>query len=440
MIDVYVMLLAGGVGTRLSVLTERRAKPAVPFGGKYRIIDFALSNCVNSGLSDVGLLTQYRPASLIDHVGTGATWDMDRAIGGLEVLQPYLDEMTAGGWYQGTADAIYRNLVQLQQRSAEDVLILSGDHVYAMDYRPLIRFHRERRFAATVAVTPVPEKMASQFGIVQKGSRDRIVGFQEKPKTPVGNLASMGIYIFRSEILMRMLREDAADPSSSHDFGKDIFPRLIDTMDVGAWTFDGYWRDIGTLEAYYEANLRLLDPDHRLQLAHPDWPIRTPSPDAPPAVVRSGGRLSRAWISNGARVAGTIEGSLVSPGVVVEEGAVVRESVLLGDVHVERGATVIRSILDKRCRVGADARVGGDGNAAANSRIPELLASGLTLMGKDVEVGAGATVGRNVAVASGSRIDPSQSLADGTWYERPGAEAASPADSVSAAASPTDPA
>ncbi len=424
MSGVYTMILAGGVGSRLAVLTEQRAKPAVPFGGKFRIIDFVLSNCANSGFFDVGLLTQYRPMSLIEHVGTGRTWDLDRSLGGLQVLQPYL-EAESGDWYRGTADAVYRNLLQVTQRAVEDVVILSGDHVYAMDYRPMLRFHRERRFPATVAVTPIPSEITHQFGIVQTDSRGHITGFQEKPREAQGNLASMGIYVFRRDTLIRLLQESADDPASRNDFGKDIFPRLIEVADVGAHTFDGYWQDIGTVEAFYDANMKLLDPDHSLILSHPSWPVRTPSSDAPPARVVGRGRVSRSLVANGAVVRGRVENSILFPWVRVEDGAEVRDSILMNEVHVHPGASVIRAVLDKRAEVFHGARVGGEGAGVSNLAMPELLCAGLTVMGKDVVVGEGVTVGRNAWVGGRQVVEPGADVPDGGYLEgklpRPGA-------------------
>jgi glucose-1-phosphate adenylyltransferase len=418
MSSVYTMILAGGVGSRLSILTEQRAKPAVPFGGKFRIIDFALSNCANSGLFDVGLLTQYRPLSLIDHVGTGRVWDMDRVLGGLHVLQPYL-EAESGDWYQGTADAVYRNLMQVTQRSVEDVLILSGDHVYAMDYGPMIKFHRERRFPATVAVTRVPTEMISQFGIVQTSSADTIVGFQEKPRPEEakGNLASMGIYIFRRDTLVRLLEEGAGRDRPLLDFGKDIFPQLIEAEEVGAHTFDGYWQDIGTVQAFYEANMKLLDPKHGLNPSEKGWPIRTPSAEAPPARLGRGASVQRSLVANGAVVYGRVENSILFPGAVVDAGAVVRDSILMNGVHVHAEGSVTRAILDKRVQVARGVAVGGAGETRPNDVIPELLCTGITILGKDVVLEEGTRVGRNVCLG-GRRILPAGTeVGDGGYLE-----------------------
>jgi glucose-1-phosphate adenylyltransferase len=412
MADVYTLILAGGVGSRLGLLTEQRAKPAVPFGGKYRIIDFVLSNCANSGLHDVGLLTQYRPQSLIEHVGIASTWDMDRSMGGLNVLQPEPGDV--GGWYGGTADAVYRNLVEVVRRPVEDVLILSGDHVYGMDYRPFLRAHRESRAAATVAATPVTPDQVRHFGMIHADAGGRITAFEEKPETSESDLASMGVYLFRRDVLVKLLREDAKTEGSRHDFGGDLFPRLIRVADVGVHRYEGYWRDIGTLDAFFAAHQELLDPGLRTELLPPRWPIRSPSADAPPVRLRSGARFHRSMAANGAVVGGTVERSILFPGVHVEPGAEVRDSILMGDVTVEAGARVERAILDKRTRVGRDARVGGGGSdAPPNRQKPGILASGLTLSGKDAEVGEGARIGRNVALAGGCRIPGGAEVPDG---------------------------
>jgi glucose-1-phosphate adenylyltransferase len=288
----YAFILAGGVGSRLCLLSERRAKPAVPFGGKYRIIDFTLSNCVNSGIYDIGVLTQYRPTSLNQHIGIGRPWDLDRTRGGVQLLQPAPGAFTSD-WYKGTADAIYQNLTHLKRRRVDEVLILSGDHIYKMDYNVLYAFHRANRAMMTVAVTEVPEKDVSQFGILETETNGRVTAFKEKPRSPVGSrLASMGVYLFDREALIRLLVEDAAIPESQHDFGKDILPRMISRSEgVYAYHFPDYWQDVGTLDSYYECSLEFLSGRPPLDLHDPSWVIHTQSADRPPVRVEHGARI-----------------------------------------------------------------------------------------------------------------------------------------------------
>jgi glucose-1-phosphate adenylyltransferase len=402
----YAFLLAGGLGSRLCLLSEKRAKPAVPFGGKYRIIDFTLSNCVNSGIFDVGVLTQYKPGSLRDHIGSGRPWDLDRNRGGVQILQPFQGS-EENDWYRGTADAVYQNLVHIRRKRAEDILILSGDHVYKMDYAPMYEFHRDRRAAVTVAVTTVPEALTDQFGIVEFDGKGRIHGFQEKPGPGEARstFASMGVYLFRREVLEMALAEDADDPASSHDFGKDLFPRfLAGGVEVYAHLFPQYWQDVGTLDSFYRANLELLAPRPPIELADADWIVHTVSLDLPPVRIGSGATMAASLAANGVRVDGAVERSILFPGVVVERGARVVDSILMHGTHVGRDATVTRVIADKAVEIGAGARIGGPtgaGDAVTPNRIcPEHLSSGLTLLGQRARVPAGITVGRNV------RIDP----------------------------------
>jgi glucose-1-phosphate adenylyltransferase len=420
----YAFLLAGGLGTRLCLLSEKRAKPAVPFGGKYRIIDFTLSNCVNSGIFDVGILTQYKPGSLRDHIGSGRPWDLDRNRGGVQILQPFQGN-EENDWYRGTADAVYQNLVHIRRRRAEDILILSGDHVYKMDYEPMYEFHRDRRAAVTVAVTTVPETQTDQFGIVELDPRGRVVGFQEKPKvgTARTTFASMGVYLFRREILEMALAEDADDPASSHDFGHDIFPRFLARgVEVYAHLFAHYWQDVGTLDSFYHANMELLAERQPIELADPEWIVHTVSLDLPPVRVGAGAEVVTSLAANGARVDGRVERSLLFPGVTIEAGAVVKDSILMHGTRVGKGAVVERVIADKGVHIGEGARVGGPKAAGIkkNRVCPEHLSSGLTLLGKSAAIAKGVTVGRNC------RIDPevtdamwSGDLPDGGWMASP---------------------
>jgi glucose-1-phosphate adenylyltransferase len=415
----YAFILAGGLGSRLCLLSERRAKPAVPFGGKYRIIDFTLSNCVNSGIFDVGVLTQYRPTSLNQHIGTGRPWDLDRTRGGVHVLQPS-PGLGQGDWYQGTADAIYQNLIHLRRRRIEEVLILSGDHVYKMDYNDLYRFHRERKAAVTVAVTEVPAEDVSSFGIVEAESDGRVTGFKEKPRTATSRLASMGVYLFDRDALVRWLAEDAVMPGSGHDFGKDILPRLVARGErVYVHRFSAYWQDVGTLDSYYDTNIAFLGPKPPLDLADPDWVIHTQSADRPPVRIEHGARVTRSFVANGCRIAGRVEHSMLFPGVIVEPGAVVRDSIVMHDSIIGRHAVVDRGILDKEVRVGEGAVLGEGDAGVPNRACPDHLSSGLLVVGKsarlprDLRVGRNARIGAYVAERDFSADVPAGGVVDG---------------------------
>ena len=420
----YAFLLAGGLGSRLCLLSEKRAKPAVPFGGKYRIIDFTLSNCVNSGIFDVGVLTQYKPGSLRDHIGSGRPWDLDRNRGGVQILQPFQGS-EENDWYRGTADAVYQNLVHIRRRRADDILILSGDHIYKMDYGPMYEFHRDRRAAVTVAVTTVPEHLTDQFGIVELDPRNRVIGFQEKPAAGDARttFASMGVYLFRREVLEMALAEDADDPLSTHDFGKEIFPRFLTRgVEVYAYSFPQYWQDVGTLDSFYLANMDLLADRPAFELADPEWIVHTVSLDLPPVRVGREAALTRSVAANGVRVDGTAERCVLFPGVVIEAGAVVRDSILMHGTRVEKGALVERVIADKGAWIGEGAHVGGPfaPGVAANVICPEHLSSGLTLLGKSARLPGGITIGRNC------RIDPdvvpemvTGDVADGAFVASP---------------------
>ena len=394
----YAFILAGGLGSRLCLLSERRAKPAVPFGGKYRIIDFTLSNCVNSGIFDIGVLTQYRPLSLNQHIGIGRPWDLDRNRGGVQLLQPSLGSIQSD-WYQGTADAIYQNLIHLQRRRVEQVLVLSGDHVYKMDYNLLHAFHRASHAAVTVAVTEVPAESVSSFGILEVDRAGRVTAFQEKPEKSDSRLASMGVYLFDRDSLVRWLAEDAESLDSGHDFGKDILPRLVARGEhVYAHRFKDYWQDVGTLDSYYQTNLDFLAPSPPLDLADPDWVIHTQSADRPPVYFERGGRAVRSFVANGCRIAGRVEHSMLFPGVTVEPGAVVRDSIVMHDVVVGRGAVLDHAILDKDVNVGDGALLGHGDSGTPNRACPGHLSSGLLVVGK------GARIPKDIRIARNARI------------------------------------
>jgi len=396
---IAAMILAGGQGERLSILSRQRAKPAVPFAGKYRIIDFTLSNCVNSGITHVAVLTQYRPHSLNDHIGIGQPWDLDRTRGGVQVLQPYLGRARSD-WYRGTADAIYHNLWYVMPKQFTDVLILSGDHIYNMDYRPLLDFHRTRNASVTVCVQPVPLEEASRFGLLVTDDEDRVTAFQEKPENPRSTLASMGIYVFDKHLLVETLEiGEASVERTMLDFGRDIIPSLIERGDVYAYAFDGYWQDVGTLQSYWEANLALLDDLPQLNLYDPDWVIHTRSEERPPAKIMDGSHLSRSLVSNGCIIIrGTVEHSVLSPGVIVREGAVVRDSIIMGDTVIAEGAVVERCIIDKQAFIGAGSHL-GFGEDIPNLLDPRRVNTGITLVGKNARVPPNVTIGRNVIIA-----------------------------------------
>ena len=397
----YAFILAGGVGSRLCLLSERRAKPAVPFGGKYRIIDFTLSNCVNSGIFDVGVLTQYRPTSLNQHIGIGRPWDLDRTRGGIQLLQP-APGLSASDWYQGTADAIYQNMVHLKRRRTDEVLILSGDHVYQMDYNVLYAFHRRNSSRLTVAVTEVHAAEVDQFGILETEPNGRVTAFREKPKGPVtSRLASMGVYLFDREALIRWLVEDLSIAESAHDFGKDLLPRLVARGEsVFAYRNPAYWRDGGTLDSYYRANLEFVQPAPPLDLSDPDWVVHTQTADRPPVRVEAGARVSRSLLANGCSVAGEVVNSVLFPGVVVERGAVVRDSIVMHDTVVGASATLDRAIIDKEVRIGRGTQLGHGDEMTPNRACPEHLSSGLVVVGKRARLPEGLTVGRNARIGA----------------------------------------
>ncbi len=392
------MILAGGRGSRLSVLANKRAKPAVPFAGKYRIIDFPLSNCVNSNIYTVGVITQYRPRSLQDHIRNGAPWDLDRLSGGVWILQPYLGRADSD-WYEGTADAVFQNLDFLRHARADYVLILSGDHVYKMDYSILISFHQEKQADVTVATLKVTPDDASRFGIVQTDANYRVVHFEEKPKHPKGTLASMGIYVFNYDTLIKVLKEDAKNPQSTRDFGKDIFPKMVEqNYRVFAFPFAGYWVDVGTIQSYWEAHMDLLADVPPLDLLDREWVIHTRSEERPPVNIRTGATVNHSLITDGCVIEGSVEYSVLSPGVRVGRGAVVRYSIILTDAVIEPGAVVDHCIVDKNTVIGRNAHVGFGSDYTPIHTLN--LVTGLSVIGKNTIIPPNLKVGRNVIIGS----------------------------------------
>ena len=399
--NVLALILAGGQGDRLSVLSEQRAKPAVVFGGQYRIVDFALSNCAASDIPRVAVLTQYRPRSLVNHIASGRAWGLDTPDRRVEILQPYLGRADMD-WYQGTADAVYQNLYLIAQSRAQEVLILSADHVYLMSYRNLVAYHRQQRADVTIGVYAVPLEEASRFGVLELDAGGRVVDFQEKPARPRSPWVSMGIYCFNREALIEALQEDAElGEASAHDFGADVVPRIFANRRVFGYQYLDYWRDVGTIEAYWQANMDLTGPHPPLRLANPDAPLRTAGPAREPARFGAKADPRTALVAPGARIDGTVERSVISPGVVVEEGAAVRDSIVCHDGVISAGAVVDRAILDKEVTVGSGAVVGAGADATPNRERPDIVNRGISIVGKRAAIPAGMTVGRNVVVGPG---------------------------------------
>jgi glucose-1-phosphate adenylyltransferase len=378
---IRAVILAGGEGSRLGVLTDKRAKPAVPFAGKYRIIDFTLSNCVNSGIFDVMILTQYLPHSLNEHVAAGTPWDLDRGFtGGVLIFPPYR-RRGATEWYRGTADAIHQNLQFVQRGNPDLILVLSGDHIYKMNYAGLIEFHISRGADVTIGTLDVSREDATRMGILSIDSESRVASFEEKPREPSGTLASMGIYVFSLSTLNRILTEDAKRRDSSHDIGRDILPRMVaGGLGVYAFPFGGYWVDVGTVEAYWRSQMALLEYPPSLDLNDRDWIIHTRSEERPPVLIQEGATIKDSMITDGCVISpgARIEHSVLSPGVLVGENALIRDSVVLTDTSIETGARVESAILDKQVRVGRRARVGKTFKSGEEIQI--------TTLGKNVDV------------------------------------------------------
>lgn len=391
--ECVAMLLAGGQGSRLYTLTEKTAKPAVPFGGKYRIIDFPLSNCVNSGIDTVGVLTQYQPLVLNEYIGNGQPWDLDRSSGGVMVLPPY-QAKEGGAWYKGTANAIYQNLNFIERYDPDYVLILSGDHIYKMDYSAMLAYHKEKGADCTIAVFDVPLEEASRFGIMNTDESGRIVEFEEKPKQPKSTHASMGIYLFNAKLLKEYLVRDEADPTSSNDFGKNIIPTMLaEGKTMYAYAFSGYWKDVGTIKSLWEANMDLLGEYPTYDLYDRSFRIYSRTPALPPQYIGEGSVVHNAIISEGNNVFGTVENSVLFSGVTVEAGAVVRNSVVMSGCTIKSGAVVSYAILDEDVLIDSNATVGATAAAEEEQTI--------AVVGNGVHIGAG------VRVAMGEMIGAS---------------------------------
>ena len=395
--EVVAMLLAGGQGSRLGVLTKSIAKPAVPYGGNYRIIDFPLSNCVNSGIYTVGVLTQYQPLVLNDYLGNGHPWDLDRLNGGVHVLSPY-EAIGGAEWYKGTANAIYQNIAFIEKYDPKYVVVLSGDHIYKMNYANMIDFHKKNNADCTIAVLEVPWEEASRFGILATDENEQIYEFAEKPKEPKSNKASMGVYVFSWDKLKKYLIEDEADPNSANDFGKNIIPNMLnDGQRMFAYPFKGYWKDVGTLGSYWEANMELVDIVPEFNLYEEFWKIYTKTDAIPPQYIDESAKVTRCIIGEGTEIYGTVENSVIGSCVTIGEGAVVKDSIIMNGVTIEAGAYVEKGIIAENVKVGANAKL-GVGEEAVNEMKPNIYAFGLVTIGENSVIPEGVTIGKNTAI------------------------------------------
>lgn len=386
--ECVAMLLAGGQGSRLYLLTQRVAKPAVSFGSKYKIIDFTLSNCINSGIDTVGVLTQYQPLALNEYIGNGQPWDLDRTFGGVMVLPPYQGQNGAD-WYKGTANAIYQNLHFLDKYDPDYVVVLSGDHIYKMDYSAMVEFHKRNNAACTIAVIDVPLSEASRFGIMNTDADNRVLEFEEKPKNPKSTSASMGVYVFSKDKLYDYLKADEADENSQNDFGKNIIPAMLNAEErLFAYPFKGYWKDVGTIDSLWEANMDLLGDRPQLNLNNENWRIFSRHSSNPPHFLGNNAVVENSLITGGCEIYGTVINSVLSAGVKVSKGAVVKDSVIMRDVTISENAIVDYSIMDSDTTVGVNAKVGAAKETGA----------GITLVGGCLDIKAGTSVPGGVRV------------------------------------------
>ena len=394
--EMIAMLLAGGQGSRLGVLTAKVAKPAVAFGGKYRIIDFPLSNCINSGIDTVGVLTQYQPLRLNTHIGIGIPWDLDRNFGGVTILPPY-EKSSNSEWYTGTANAIYQNLDYMETFNPDYVLILSGDHIYKMDYEVMLDYHKENHADVTIAAMPVPLEEASRFGIVIADGDGKISEFQEKPPQPKSNLASMGIYIFSWPVLKEALLALKDEPGC--DFGKHIIPYCHNKgQRLFAYEYNGYWKDVGTLGSYWEANMELIDIIPEFNLYEEFWKIYTNSEILPPQYISGQAVIERSLIGNGSEIGGEVRNCVIGSGVTIEDGAVVRDSIIMKDTKIKKGCVIDKSIIAENCEIGENVTL-GLGSDVPNKLKPAIYSFGLVTIGENSVVPDGVQIGKNTAIS-----------------------------------------
>lgn len=395
--EMIAMLLAGGQGSRLGVLTAKVAKPAIPFGGKYRIIDFPLSNCINSGIDTVGVLTQYQPLKLNTHIGIGIPWDLDKNFGGVTVLPPYEGNSKAE-WYSGTANAIYQNIDYMETYEPDYVLILSGDHIYKMDYEVMLDFHKENNADVTIAVMPVPMEEASRFGIVITDENNQIVEFEEKPEKPRSNLASMGIYIFSWKVLKEALITKSNQ--SGCDFGKHIIPYCHENGGrIFAYEYNGYWKDVGTLPSYWEANMELISIIPEFNLYEEFWKIYTKSDIIPPQYISAEAKVEKCIIGEGASICGEVYNSVIGSGVIVKEGTVIRDSIIMKNVTIGKNSTLDKAIIAEKTTIGDNVVVGEGDETVPNKRWPHIYSNGLVTIGENSVIPSDVTIGKNTAIS-----------------------------------------
>lgn len=398
--EIISLLLAGGQGSRLGTLTTTMAKPAVLYGGKYRIIDFSLSNCVNSGIDTVGVLTQYLPLRLNTHIGIGKPWDLDRFNGGVTILSPYL-KAEDGEWYTGTANAIYQNIHYVDTINPKYVVILSGDHIYKMDYSRMLDFHKKHNADATISVFEVPIEEASRFGLMNTRDDDQIYEFQEKPKNPKSTLASMGVYIFTWEVLREYLVKDSVQ-KSDHDFGKNIIPMMLDdSKKMMAYRFSGYWKDVGTIQSFWESNMDLIKRVPDFNLFDPAWKIYTTNPVMPAHFVGPNGSVKKSIVAEGCTVHGTVKNSVIFPGVYIGEGTVIEDSIIMSNSVIGKGCSIYKSILSEKVTVGNNVQI-GVGEMVVNELKPSIYNSGISVIGEDACVPDDCVIGKNVCIGIGA--------------------------------------
>ncbi len=394
--EIVAMLLAGGQGSRLGILTKNIAKPAVAFGGKYKIIDFPLSNCINSGIDTVGVLTQYQPLKLNRHIGIGIPWDLDRSFGGVTILPPFVSS-DSGAWYSGTANAVYQNIPFIDYYNPEYVLILAGDHIYKMDYEMMLNFHKKRGADASIAVLKVPLDEASRFGIMNTDDDFKIIEFEEKPKSPKNDLASMGIYIFNWKALKQALL-DSEKLHDDSDFGKHIIPYMLGRGDhLYAYEFDGFWKDVGTLEAYWQANMELINIVPEFNLYEPYWKIYTKNAIQPPQFIGAQANLETCILGDGTEIYGEVYNSVIGSNVMVGKGCLIKNSIIMSDTTIDENCYIDRSIIAEECTIGRGVKL-GYGEYGINEELPNIYESGLTVVGEKTTIPDEVTIGKNCSL------------------------------------------